>query len=256
MNQGSAFALFRAEAIKLRRSLILGLALLFPLGLLVISISVGALVITPGEGATWRSWMTFSLVPWAYFFLPMLVCLLATQLLNLEHQNHQWKHLNALPVARWKHLATKQCILGILLFLSHLLLVAGYCAGGWVLRMARPALHWELPNLFQAATVLGILWAASWAMMGVHTWLAFRFSNLGVNLGLGITGVALIAVASRKPETARFLPWAMPSMGLTDWMGLEKPVTPWVVVGISLGMGTLLMALACRDAHKRESAGS
>ena len=69
----SLTALLCAESIKLRRSLILGLALIFPLGLLVVSILVGALVIRPGEGATWRQWMSFSLVPWAYFLLPMMV---------------------------------------------------------------------------------------------------------------------------------------------------------------------------------------
>ncbi len=247
-------ALLIVESIKLRRSLILGLALLFPLGLLVISILVGALVIEPGQGANWRQWMSFSLVPWAYFLLPMLVCLLATLLMNLEHQNHQWKHLNALPVARWKHLAAKQVLLGLLLLLAHLLLLAGFYLGGWALRLARPALLLEAPSLFLAATLVGMLFAASWAVASAHTWLAFRFSNMGVNLGLGITGVVLIGAASQRPAMARCLPWAMPSMGLTDWMGPNTP-SAWCVVGISLGLGTLLLLLACWDAGARESAG-
>ncbi len=122
--------------------------------------------------------------------------------------------------------------------------------GGWALRLARPALHLEAPSLFLAATLVGMLWAASWALASAHTWLAFRFSNMGVNLGLGITGVALIAVVSNRPALARCFPWAMPCMGLTDWMGPHTP-SAWWVVGISVGIGTLLMALACWDAGGR-----
>jgi hypothetical protein len=169
-------------------------------------------------------------------------------LLNLEHQNQQWKNLNSLPVRRWKHLAAKQLMLGALLLLAHLLLLAGFYLGGW-------ALNRETPSLLLAARVLGIIFAASWAMIGAHTWLAARFSHLGVNLGLGITGVTLIMATSRWPEMARFYPWAMPGMGLMDWMGLDNPATPWLVVGVSLAMGTLLMGLACWDADWRESAG-
>lgn len=248
------FALLRAESLKLRRSLILGLALLFPLGLLTVAILVGAIVVKPGDGASWRGWMSFTLVPWASFLLPMLVCLLSTLLLNLEHQNHQWKHLNALPVSRWKHLAAKQIILGVLLLLAHLLLT-GFYFGGWALKLARPALHLEAPLLSVACGLLCLLFLSSWAMASVHTWLASRFPHLGVNLGLGISGVALIAVAANRPWLARCVPWAMPGMGLSDWMGGPDSVSPWGTALLSLTLGTLLGGLACWDAGRRESAG-
>ena len=141
----------------------------------------------------------------------------------------------------------------MLLLLAHLLLLAGFYLGGWALRLGRPALHLEAPSLLLAARLLGTLFLSSWAMASIHTWLASRFSNLGVNLGLGITGVGLIAVASRRPEMARCLPWAMPSMGLTDWMGPDAP-SPWLVAGLSVAIGTLLLLMACLDAGSRESA--
>lgn len=248
-------ALFRAELIKVRRSLILGLALLFPLGLLTVTFLVAALVIKPGDGASWHQWMSYSLVPWACFLLPMLLCLMPTLLLGLEHQNHQWKHLHALPVSRWKHHAAKQLLLGLLMLLAHLLLLAGFVLGGWVLKATRPAMHLEAPELQLASQLLGILFLGSWAMASVHTWLAARFPNLGVNLGVGITGVALITVASQRPEVARFVPWAMPSLSLSDWMAQPKGLAPWWPVIISLAMGTLILGLACWDAGTRESTG-
>lgn len=251
----SLIALLHAESIKLRRSLILGLALLFPLGLLVVSTLALALIVKPGEGASWKGWMMVSLIPWASFLLPMLTCLLATLLLNLEHQNHQWKHLNALPVSRWKHVAVKQVTLGLLLLLAHLLLLAGFLLGGWVMNLARPVLHLGAPKLSLACGLLGILFVGSWAMAGAHIWLASRFSHLGVNLGFGMIGIALIAVVSQRPAMARCLPWAMPMMGLTDWMGGPESASPWIVMTISVVLGTLLLALACWDAQKRETAG-
>lgn len=251
----SLVALLHAESIKLRRSLILGLALLFPLGLLVVSTLALALIVKPGEGASWKGWIIVSLIPWASFLLPMLACLLATLLLNLEHQNHQWKHLNALPVSRWKHLAAKQVALGLLLLLAHLLLLAGFMLGGWAMNLARPSLHLGAPNLSQACGLVGLLFLASWAMAGAHTWLASRFSHLGVNLGLGMVGIALIAVVSQRPALARCLPWAMPMMGLTDWMGGPEAAPLWTASGLSVILGTLLLVLACWDAQKRETAG-
>jgi len=212
------------------------------------------IIVKPADGPSWRGWMTFTLIPWATFLLPLLVCLLATLLLNLEHQNHQWKHLNALPVSRWKHYATKPFILGWLLLMAHLLLLAGFFVGGWVIKWARPTLHLENPSLVFTSKLLGLLFLTSWAMLSTHTWLASRFSNLGVNLAVGIGGFVLSGVASQRPAMARFLPWAMPSLGITDWMGPNTP-TPWLVVGISLTIGSVLFALACWDAQHRESAG-
>lgn len=246
--------LVRAECIKLRRSLILGLALLFPLGLLVVSLLVGLLVIAPQDRATWQGWATYSLVPWASFLLPLLVCLLATLVLNLEHQNHQWKQVHCLPVSRWKPFAAKLILLLGLLLLAHLLLLAGFFAGGWALRLVRPTLQFEAPNLVVAGRILGLLYLASWAMASLHGWLAARFAHLGVNLGLGITGVMLILVVNQRPAMARFLPWAMPGAGLADRLDPRSP-SPWLVPVISLAMGALLAAMGCWDAHHRESEG-
>lgn len=246
-------SLLRAEGLKLRRSLILGLALIFPLGLLTIAILVGFMVIAPGDHATWRGWMSYSLIPWSHFLLPMQVCLLSTLLMNLEHQNHQWKHLHALPVSRWKHHATKQAMLGLLLLLGHLLLFGGFWLGGWVLKLARPSLHLESPRPFLAATVLGLLFLGSWAMAAAHTWLAARFPNLAVNLGIGLAGVMFIAVVAQRPTMARAFPWSMPGKGLSDWMGGPDAASPWLVVGLSLIIGTTLLLLACWDAQRRDS---
>jgi hypothetical protein len=245
--------LLRAETIKLRRSLILGLALLFPLGLLMIAILVGFLVIKPADHATWRNWMSFTLVPWSNFLLPMMICLLSSLLLNLEHQNHQWKHLHALPIQRWKHFAAKQALLGLLLALSHGLLFLGLWLGGWALRLARPGIHFEAPSAPLVASLLGFILLASWAVAAVHTWLAARFPNLGVNVGIGLGGVMFIAVVARRPAMARAFPWAMPGCSLSDWMGGPEAVSPWVSVGLSVAMGFALLALACWDAQTRES---
>jgi hypothetical protein len=247
------FALLHAESLKLRRSLILGLALIFPLGLLTIAIIVGFLMITPHDGATWRGWMSYTLVPWASFLLPMQVCLLSTLLLNLEHQNHQWKHLHALPVSRWKHHAAKQAMLGLLLLLGHLLLLAGFYVGGWMLKLARPSLHLESPSFLLAVSLLGLIFLASWALASAHTWMAARFPNLAVNLGIGLAGVMFIAVVSRRPAMARAFPWSMPSKTLFDWMGGPETASPWVAVGLSLTIGTVLVILACWDAQQRDS---
>lgn len=246
-------SLLRAESLKLRRSLILGLALIFPLGLLTIAILVGFMVITPRDHATWRGWMSFTLVPWTSLLLPMQVCLLSTLLMNLEHQNHQWKHLHALPVRRWKHFATKQAMLGLLLLLGHLLLLVGFYLGGWVLKLARPTLHLESPRPLLAASLLGLIFLASWAMAAAHTWLAARFPNLAVNLGIGLAGVMLIGAVSQRPAMARAFPWSMPGKGLFDWMGGAEAGSPWLVIGLSLGIGTALLLLACWDAQRRDS---
>ena len=247
--------LLQAEFIKLRRSLILGLALLFPLGLLMVATLVGFLVIGPTDHATWRNWMSFSLVPWSYFLLPMLICLLATLLLNLEHQNHQWKHLHALPVYRWKHLAAKQALMGLLLLFIHGILFLGFWGGGWLLKLARPSLQFEAPSASLAASLLGLLLLASWALAAAHTWLAARFPNLGVNLGIGLAGVACISVVARRPALAHVFPWAMPGCSLSDWMGGPEAASPWLAAGLSVGVGILLMGLACWDAQHRESEG-
>ncbi len=246
--------LMQTEMLKLRRSSILAVALLFPLGLFVVSLLTCLLVVTPQDGASWRGWVTMTLWPWSTFLLPMMSCLLATLMWNMEHQNQQWKQLNALPVARWKHMAAKQLLLAGLVGLGHLLLALCFCLGGFVVQGLRPALSFQNPEPFFALSLLVPVFLATWALLAVHSWLAARFTQLSVNLGLGIVGVVLVGAVQMRPAMARYYPWAMPSLCYGDFVNPQIG-SGWAMASVSLGVALVLMALACWDMQKRESVG-
>ena len=138
----------KAEALKMKRTLVLWLAFLAPL-VVVVFILVGYL----DRGKEWlgtgleNAWIEFAQsvdIFWALLMLPLFITLQTALLAGLEHQSEQWKHLYALPVPRWTVVAAKQAVTAALIGLSHLMLICLTLLGGWLLWLLRPGLGFHV----------------------------------------------------------------------------------------------------------------
>ena len=108
-----------AESLKLRGTLALWMCLIAPatvVGLAVLQVAFADLADKAPQppAAAWRGLATGMMSLWAFLMLPLFVTLESALLAGLEHANHRWRHLLALPLPRASHYLGKVIALLVL----------------------------------------------------------------------------------------------------------------------------------------------
>jgi lantibiotic transport system permease protein len=251
------WALMSTEAIKLRHSLALWLAVAAPL-LAILAELIGLFDrYSPPSGdaaAMWRALLQNGWAFWLSFFAPMLIAFQAASLANFEHAGRLWKQLFAFPVPRWSVYATKMLACGLLLGASFLILVPGYI-GDVLIYSGTYGLHLASSIPFaEIFLVAGKAFLASWLVIVVQTWLATRFSGITASLGIGfaatIMGFVLLGILGRRGEDyASWYPWLLALLthpgGPYDRHNTLLPLAVGCVGGLLFG------GMACWDLARR-----
>ena len=228
-------ALLNVEMRKLGGSLALLLAVLAP----ALPGVLAALAIATSTRTTtwWEILGRFVLPIWALFLLPMVVAAFTTLVAQIEYRSRGWDHLLALPLARWRVFTAKAFVVLAAVVLMTLL-VLGFAFVGASLGGAiggnppTGALPWA-----GLAKVVPLLLAAAALLTGLQLWVALRFSNFVVPLGVGIAGTLVaLAVAMTGTDQADWFPWVLPFKVLTA----PDPV-PAAIVG---GLGGMVVLVA------------
>lgn len=238
-----------AEALKLRRTLALWITAAAPL--LVVLFQVlnvlerGHAPATRGLAA-WDPFIRGSLSLWALFMLPLFIALETALLADIEHGQHMWRHLFALPTPRWSIFAAKQLTALLAVLTATAVLACGTLIGGWTLALLAPGLGFTAaPDVALLLRGAAMLFLASWILLALQSWVALRWPSLTLALGVGIGGtfVALFAAGSRM---LRYFPWSLPVHAL----GAAPAATPAVVLG--LGGGIVVGVLALLELSRRD----
>lgn len=247
----------QVETLKLRRTLALWLALLVPAVVIAFTTAInlsrdrGARIGGP-QTTPWTS-LALSLVLfiWLIVGLPMFVALETALLAGLEHQDNAWKHLFALPVARWSIYAAKLVAGATLIALSSLVIGLGLAAEGTLLAIVRPDTGLAPPVPWSAiAGWLATATVAAFLVLALHTWVATRWHSFPLALGLGVAGALgglMLGISTRRhPLVASVFPWTAPFVSV-EW---REVATTAVVVGI-LG-GVVIAAFGCWEVSRRD----
>jgi len=242
--------LIAAEARKLRRTLALGLTLAAP-AVVVALYFVYLLNVAPGrwprDGQAWLTFTRMCIGLWSFLMLPLCICLVTALLNGVEHANHQWKHLFALPVARWRVYLAKLAVASALVAASFFLLLPLVIAGGWTAQAVRPWLGFGLVPVAAIAALLAKTLLASTLLIAIHHQVSFRWPSMTLALGLGIVGTVGSFVVVNSERWGRYFPWSMPtrvSSGHDPRAGL--------VLLLSLAGAVLVAAWGSRGAERRE----
>jgi lantibiotic transport system permease protein len=202
-----------AEALKLRRTLALWLALIAPLVTAATTFGIfydrGSVAGADGIGG-WVRYGGQNIVVWGLLMLPLFVTLETALLGNMEHYSNHWKHLNALPVPRGVIYAAKQFAGMGLIGLSSAVLVPYTVAGGLLLRLLRPGIGLEgVIPWGQLVTYVGMTYLGAWLLISIHTWLSLRWKSFVVACATGIA-CTIIGVFVVRADWGPFWPWALP----------------------------------------------
>lgn len=254
-----AWALLSTEAMKLRRTPPVWLALGAPLFAILLELfSVFHRNAAPsGEAAAqWNTLLQNGWGIWAGLCLPMLISFEAASLIQVEQAGKHWKQLFAYPIPRWSVYATKMLMCGLLGWISVLIAVPGFVgdvliySGFHGLGLAS-SIPWS--GILSAA---GRVCLASCLLVAVQTWISTRFSGIAMPLGIGLAAllVGFVLLPIRQGELAAWWPWTLPLSALptSNPHGLQNRLLS-VVLGCAGGV--VAGAFLCWDlARRREAA--
>ncbi len=195
------------EAVKLRRSLALLLALVAPA---LIAIFIFFNLLRNAHAAPWQMAVTSSAAIWAFFMLPMSVTALTALVAHTEHGPRAWDYLRALPRPRWHLYAAKATVvLAVVAAMSGLVALATLAAielAAWIKPGTAPTGSRDLGDYLW---LLGRIFLASWLLVAVQLWIALRYSSFVPALAVGIGGT-FFAVVATSAKIGALMPWQIP----------------------------------------------
>ena len=232
------------EAIKLRRSLALLLAVVAPA---LIAVFLFFNMLRLGKPMPWAMTLQSSAAIWAFFMLPMSVTALTALVAHAEHGPRSWDHLRALPLPRWHLYAAKAaCVLAVVAMMSLLLalftLAAAQLAGWW--KPAAAALG--SPDLAGYLALLGRVFLSAWLLVAVQLWIALRYASFVPALAVGIGGT-FFAVVATSAKVGVVLPWQIPVNQLAS-----DPARAGLALALGCGGGCIAFAAMLWRMSRRE----
>jgi hypothetical protein len=250
----------RVELLKLRRTLALLAAVLVPLvvivmtTLLILSRDPGSRI--GGDSNLWDVVMlNFVMFLWCLVGLGPFIALETALLAGLEHRENAWKHLFALPVARWSIYAAKLLVGAGLVVLSAAVLDVGFAAEGLLIVAVRPDLGLTLPIPWVSLLLRSAEFTvAATLVLAFQTWVATRWRSFPLAAGVGIVGAVaglILCISSRAAIAASVFPWSLPFIALGRFSANGANVqTTAILVGIVGGL--IVAAAGCWDVTRQD----
>jgi hypothetical protein len=189
----------------------------------------GGTYLFPGVNP-WERFAQSVIVIWCMLMLPLFVALEAALLAGLEHTDHQWKHMFALPIPRWIILAAKAFVSVLLIGCSSLVLWLAILAAGFVLQQVNPQLGFA-DQPIPWAGIFGktvLVYFASWLILAIHLWISIRWRSFTLAMGIGIACTFLGLIFSSS-VLGWIYPWSLP---VNIVFGQGERVMSAVVLGI------------------------
>lgn len=223
---------YRAELLKLRRTLALAMAVVAPAMVVLLQVLIW-LNNRRGFDLDMDLWLAFAqnvLAMWALFMQPLYVALAAALVFHAEHASGGWLRVFTWPLPRPAVLAAKHAVVLSLLTLATVLLLVFSLLGAF----AADALHDKiaLPEELPLAT-LGLrvakVWVAALLLTAIQCAVSFRFAAISVPLGTGVAGT-FVALFATSWKAGVYYPWLMPARALFG---------PDAQVPLAVGLGSL-----------------
>ena len=235
-----------AESLKLRGTLALWMCLIAPatvVGLAVLQVAFADLADKAPQppAAAWRGLATGMMSLWAFLMLPLFVTLESALLAGLEHANHRWRHLLALPLPRASHYLGKVIGLLVLVSLALLALLLLIPLGGWTLAWLQPefGIAGPPPWAFIAGR-LGACLVASMLVVALQTWIALRWRSFTVAVASGIVATVGGFLIGQSERFGPWYPWSAPAQVLA---GGGVHTDQVMLLGVTGGVLVTLMML-------------
>lgn len=238
----------RAEALKLKRTRALWLAVGAPLAVVLLYlVLVVSGRVNPAE-TKWSRQAQSMIGMWAMLMAPLYVALETAFINAIDHKAHAWKHLFSLPVPRWSVYTAKLLMAFALVALSSIILGAGLIASILVLKAVGVGALGDPVPWFLVVQRSLYSYGGALAIISIHHGLSLRLRGFEWPLGIGIVGTFFAIQVSLSSTYWPLLPW-----GYT--VGASSSSTPehrfWTIV-LSGGLAVLVGIVSGYDTTRRD----
>jgi hypothetical protein len=239
-----------AEFLKLKRTLALRLAVAAPLFIVLLQLGV---YLGRGEemdrgGANPVFGFARGIVTlWTLIFLPFYATLASSLLASLDHHEHHWDQLFALPLRRGSIYAAKWIALAGLVVLSSLALPVFALGAAGVLKLVRP--EWAGAGLPLGLLLNGVgrSCAAALLLISLQFWFSLRWRSFVLSLAIGIAGIMSGIILITAPlKVLSLYPWTAPGAA-------ASPAQPLVALLWGSCGGIILGVAACWQLARRDA---
>lgn len=248
-----------AEWLKLRRTLALGMVLIAPLAVLLLTLFMASqapfstLRRNP-MGDAWGALVRVNLQFWGLLMLPLYFTLQTALLSGLDHADNQWKAILARPVPRWSLYLTKLIVVIAMVMASGVILVAGTIAEGVLVGQLTNEARFPLPPpVGQIAAQTAQMTGLAFLPLVIQLWVSLRWRSFSVAVGFGgialVTSFAMLAAAGPYGAWPQYFPWSLPLLVVA-----REPQPVEASLWIAGAVGVLIAAASCVDFCRREVA--
>lgn len=253
-----------AEALKIRRTLAIWLALIAPAAVVAVQLAMiwDRRLYYQQQGVARSASLEYgaqTLVLWGLLMLPLFVTLETALVGQLEHSSASWKRLFALPISRGAVYAAKQIAATALIGLSAGMLTVLIVVSGWSMRLWLPGLGFEAPVPLWAYVKHALsMFLGAWLIIAIQTWVAHRWSSFAVACGVGVA-MTVAGVLVIQSDWASYYPWTLPVLvangfseeGLQTLTGFTDGL-PWRELLFGALGGPLFAVWAACDVTRRD----
>lgn len=214
---------FRSELTKIKNSFSLWLVFLgagfIPFFLMVNYIYQWKKYLPAAGVNPWHEYLRNGFNSVHFIFLPLLIVLLVTMLLNVEHKSNSWKQLFVLPVSKTRIFFSKYLVLISLVILFYLLTILFFLSGGVLLSLWKSDFNFlrYTPSYYYQSVRTGIAsylvrsLISTAGIISIHFWLSFRLRNVFLNIGIGLAGLIIaVSMVIGNWSSVIYMPYAFP----------------------------------------------
>jgi lantibiotic transport system permease protein len=234
-----------AEILKLRRSLVLRLAVAAPLVIVLLQFGVYLArgeEMSPHGANPLTGYAQSILTLWTIVLFPFYAALVAALLADIENRGGNWERLLSLPVSRRSVYAAKWVSGGLLLLISSAVLSVGVGLSATILRLIRPNWHSAAIPISKMLAGSALSLCAISLLFSIQMWISLRWKSFMIGLAVSIVGIVINIIL--LPRGVLFIdslyPWAMPAIEIA-------PTSPFRLLGLVWGLagGVAVGFLAC-----------
>ncbi|MCQ4087431.1 ABC transporter permease [Saccharibacillus sp. JS10] len=231
-------AAIRSEKIKLRRSYVLGLAVIDPL----LCVLIGLMSDLGTAPEAWNMLFTIMIALHALFFLPILTGIFAALVCRYEHAGGGWKQILSLPVTRNVLYTSKFVIVASLVALNQVLFFATVLGVGLIKGLDVSLIPWGDFGMKLLAGFVACLPLAALQLFVSAWWSSFA-APMVLNVIFTIPNMLVVNSEVFGP----YYPWAQPMLvmmragGEYDFGAFGLPLETLL---ITIGGSSLVFILA------------
>lgn len=210
-----------AEQLKLKNTLALVLCFVAPLTVIALN-TLMALTRAPDiskgiQEINFTQWAIINCSFWGILMLPLFITLQSALLAGVEHSNHQWKNLLALPIPKSVHFTSKWLILWLINAIATLALMLMIPMSGLIMDAVSESikLTGAMPVSELALFALQLCITSS-LMIGIHTIIALRWRSFTVASASGMVATVAGFLIAQSSRFGHYYPWALPLQMFTN----------------------------------------